>query len=133
MSKTLEQERAADALQKVKEVRQERKDLLIEYSSYAKSLPATILANGLGQAAATLLAKAKDNKKDAHYILYTHLREWLCSDREVVPYNKGEDLMEAITSNDRNAYIRAQAEALAWLQWLKKFAAAYLHNPEGEK
>ncbi|ACV63736.1 hypothetical protein Dtox_2982 [Desulfofarcimen acetoxidans DSM 771] len=28
MSKTLEQERAADALQKVKEVRQERKELL---------------------------------------------------------------------------------------------------------
>lgn len=133
MSKTLEQERAADALQKVRKVEEEGKELQQEYSSYAKSLPATILANGLGQAAATLLAKAKGNKKDAHYVLYKHLNDWLCNDKEEAPYKKEEDLMKAITANDRNAYMRAQAEALAWLQWLKKFAAAYLYNPEGGK
>jgi CRISPR-associated protein Cmr5 len=34
--------------------------------------------------------------------------------------------MAAIVNCDRAVYLRAQAETLAWLEWLKKFAVAFL-------
>ncbi|MBC7326080.1 MAG: type III-B CRISPR module-associated protein Cmr5 [Moorella sp. (in: Bacteria)] len=129
MMRTLEQERAAHALEKVRAVQKtfsgdgEKAD---KFASYVESLPATILANGLGQAAATLLAQAKGVQSDPHYKLYCFLEEWLCRDAAQAPYRQANDLMEAIVNNDRQAYLHAQAEALAWLEWLKKFAVAFL-------
>lgn len=133
MRQTLEQKRAADSLAKINKFREdfeqeERRQK--EYVSYVKSLPATILVNGLGQAAASLLAANKGKlgeKKTAHYILYKHLQDWLCRDSKQAPYQHG-NLMQAITTNDRESYMHAQAEALAWLQWQKKFAVAYLKS-----
>lgn len=125
MGKLIAQKRAADAFKKVNELTSRYNDeWQAKYASYVKSLPATILMNGLGQAAATLLARAKGNKEDPHYVLYAHLESWLCE-------NNG-DLMATITNNDRHAYVQAQVEALAWLEWLKKFATAYLKQREGE-
>ena len=71
-------------------------------------------------------AKNGENQinKDAHYVLYEDLEEWLCRGCKHSPYSCAEDLMDAIIEKDRDAYMRAQAEALAWLQWLKKFAVA---------
>ncbi|WP_449241544.1 type III-B CRISPR module-associated protein Cmr5 [Desulfoscipio gibsoniae] len=124
---TLEQLRAADAFNKINRLLQQRNaDWNEKYASYVQSLPATILMNGLGQAAATLLAAAKGNSEDAHRVLYGHLGDWLCRNNKSAPYQGAGGLMNAIVNNERDAYIRAQAEALAWLQWLKKFAAAYL-------
>jgi CRISPR-associated protein Cmr5 len=34
--------------------------------------------------------------------------------------------LEAITQNGRDKYLQAQAEAMAWLEWHKKLAVAYL-------
>lgn len=125
--KTLEQERAADALAKVRNIDQTlNAEKAEKFASYVEGLPATILANGLGQAAATLLARAKGDRQDPHYKLYVCLQEWLCRDARQAPYRAAVDLMEAIVNNDRTTYLRAQAEALAWLAWLKKFTAAYL-------
>ncbi|WP_152947873.1 type III-B CRISPR module-associated protein Cmr5 [Desulfofundulus thermobenzoicus] len=127
--RTLEQIRAADALGKIRAVQEtfagdeEKAD---KFASYVESLPATILTNGLGQAAATLLAQAKGVQSDPHYKIYRFLEEWLCRDAPEAPYRLAKDLMEAIVSNDRQAYLHAQAEALAWLEWLKKFAVAFL-------
>lgn len=128
MKRTMEQERAADALSKVTETEGKDGQFLAKYVSYVEGLPATILMNGLGQAAATLLAAAK-GKEDPHKFLYDHLRKWLCRDAPQAPYRAQEDLLKAITGNDRATYLRAQAEALAWLVWLKKFAVAYLKEP----
>jgi len=119
---TLAQRRAADALKKIQAL--EGKDYG-KYVSYIKSLPATILMNGLGQAAATLLSAAKGEKKDPHRLLYDHLSSWLCRDADDAPYPAG-DLLESITTNDEDHYLCAQAEALAYLDWLKKFARALL-------
>lgn len=132
MSRTLEQKRAGDAYQKVEGLAGKPEEWQKNYASYAKGLPATILANGLGQAAATLLAAAKGKKDDAHYVLYQHLQGWLCregDDRS--PYSNARNLMANITSEDRNKYMHAQAEAVEWLSWVKKFAAALLSLPEG--
>lgn len=123
---TLAQRRAADALTKVNALKE--KNNYGNYVSYVKGLPAGILMNGLGQAAATLLAAAKGKQDDAHYVLYRHLSEWLCRDALEAPYPNATDLLEAITQNDEADYVRAQAEALAYLEWLKKFAVALLEE-----
>lgn len=141
MQRTLDQERAADAWTKVNEILENKNydtDWKEKYAAYAESLPATILNCGLGQACATLLAASKKRndktvEDDAHHVLYEHLQSWLCRKSPVAPYGEG-DLMEAIISNDRWTYIHAQAEALKWLEWLKKLAVAYLKKTEaGEK
>lgn len=137
MLKTMEQLRAADAWQKVKALYEARgndgqADWNDKFASYAESLPATILMCGLGQAAATLLAAAGGKREDPHYKLYEYLESWLCrDDPQRAPYPRARNLMDAIIANDRDAYMRAQDEALAWLAWLKKFAQAYLKEPKG--
>lgn len=123
----LDQERAADSLEKVKWIQkncnEEDQD---SYADYVERLPATILMNGLGQALAQLLAAAKKNERDPHYLLYRDVQGWLCRDDHRAPYRNASDVLEAITQNDRDKYLQAQAEAMAWLEWHKKLAVAYL-------
>lgn len=106
-----EQERAKAALQWAE------KGVDSDTLSYANGLPAMILMNGLGQTAA--FYKSKGGKHDA---LYTLLSNWLKQPGK--PY-AGKDLLDGITGGDAVSYRAAQAEALAYLQWVKKFAKAY--------
>lgn len=157
--KTMDQRRAEDSMKKVEQIQQklEEKDQ-DRYADYVERLPAAILANGLGQAAAQLLAAAKREKSDGtkpeasenekdhkekdskkpdpkkqspHYLLYHDLSSWLCRDAKEAPYPKCQDLLEGIRACERDQYMLAQAEALAWLEWHKKLAVAYLKRPEG--
>jgi len=125
-SNTLDQRRAVDSLTRVKQLKKSGDPG--KYASYVKSLPASILQNGLGQALATLLAAAKGNTSDAHYVLYSHLHQWLCSDSDDAVYRKAGDVLEALIQHDEKLYLHAQAESLAYLEWLKKFAVAYLSS-----
>ena len=112
------------------------------YVNYVESLPATILMNGLGQACATLLSKAKREtqgdkrikSRDPHFLLYLDLQSWICGTDHSAPYpisGTSEDrLMQKLLSEDEAKYLHAQAEALAYLVWLKKFANAYLQKGE---
>ena len=122
----IERKRAKHALEIIEELQGKSID---KYVSYVKALPATILQNGFGQAMATLLAAAK-GQHDDHKRLYNQLETWLCSKNSLSPYYNQKDLMQAITSHDEQAYILAQSEAMAFLEWLKKFAVAYLSTPE---
>lgn len=133
MGRTAEQERAADALGKVRYI---GKKLDAEgrkrFVSYAESLPVAIMTNGLGQAAATLQARGEGRPHDPHYMLYDALKEWLC-DSPHAPYSGASDLMHALMNGDRGIYLRAQVEALRWLEWIKRFAVAYLKNDVDER
>jgi len=130
--RTLEQERAAHALSKVRLLKEEMDhDEADKFASYVERLPASILNNGLGQALATLLAQAKGDHRDPHYRLFAFIQDWLCRDNSQAPYRSAGDLMEAITGNSRQAYLHAQAETMSWLNWLKKFAVAYLKKDKG--
>ncbi len=125
---TLEQRRAAHALKQINERKAAgRKNNYGNYVSYVSALPATILMNGLGQACATLLSQ-QDTK--GHKELYEDLQSWLCGTDEAAPYRNAGDagtrLIEKITSSNETTYFRAQAEALAYLVWLKKLAKAFL-------
>lgn len=130
--KILEQKRAEYALNTVK---RRLKDFQGDsksrerYLTRAKTLPATIIMCGLGQTTATLLSVGKGKNDNPDQMLYEDLKNWLCDN---VPYQNEEDLITAITDHNRSKYIKAQAEALKLLEWLKKFATAYL-SEEGEK
>lgn len=120
---TLEQKRAHHALQAVLSIKETDYG---NYASYVKRLPVTILMNGLGQAAA--MEKARQSEK-GHEILYSHLQSWLCHAEDGV-FRGRNDLLEAMTQCQEADYVRAQGEALAWLNWLKKFSSAYLQEKE---
>ncbi len=129
--KALVQERIKNAGSNAHEQRKARK-FRDEYKSYAESLPASIVMNGLGQACAMLLAQAKGKsaEQDAHRLLYNHLQDWLRGREHVGVYPKDQDLVEAVINHGQREYIRAQVESLAYLDWLKKFAQAYLTGEE---
>jgi len=127
---SLAQKRAADALRKIKEMkagkeRDPEKGDYGKYTSYVSALPAMILMSGLGQA----MAMVRSRKLAGYSQLYDHLQGWLCGGR---PY-AGDDLINAIVQGSEADYIRAQAEALAYLEWLKKFAVALLDEPAGQQ
>lgn len=121
---TLQQQRAAFALKKVKSALDEAKAdpkragfSEKEFKSQAESFPAMIRMNGLGQAAASYLSKG-----GAHGKLYKLLSDWLKEPNQPYP---SKDLLDAITQQDMHAYRLAQAEALLLLDWVKKFAKAF--------
>lgn len=124
--KTLGQRRAAHALAKIESLKGKN---IGKFDRYVERLPATIVMNGLGQAMAFELAAARlGNSKrtvdlDAHKMLYDTVESWLrvCG---ICP--NGKDLMNTIIDSRQEEYVRAQAEALAYLDWLKMFTQAYL-------
>jgi CRISPR-associated protein Cmr5 len=134
MKRSLEQIRAKYAFdivkKRVKDFEGENKKRE-RYLTMAKSLPATIIMCGLGQTTATLLSVGKEEKDNPDRMLYEDLENWLCNNQEGGIYQE-KDLIKAIVKNDRNKYIKAQVEALKLLEWLKKFATAYL-SKEGDK
>ncbi|MGJ3241628.1 MAG: type III-B CRISPR module-associated protein Cmr5 [Opitutales bacterium] len=124
---TLEQRRAAHALNEIKQL--QSGNHYGNFTSYVDALPAAILTNGLGQAMATELA-GKD--KEGHRKLYEVIQSWLCGGDDTSPYKQGDNLIEAITNSSETDYLRAQPEALAYLVWLKKFARAFLEPGGGQ-
>ena len=134
--KTIEQQRAHNALARVNELRKSPPDaeFLGQYRSYVDRLGPAILMNGLGQALATEIAAAGPNpsgdRERAHSEVYAGVQSWLCRQDGGV-YPAKSDLLRAIVENDEAHYLRAQAEALAWLEWHKKFCRAYLPSDKG--
>ena len=129
---TREQQRAQHALQSVTQVQTKPKKYRDEFKSYAESLPANIVMNGLGQACAMLLAQAKGKSadQDAHRLLYDHLQDWIRGRDNAAVYPNDQDLVKAVINHGQGEYVRAQFESLAYLNWLKKFAQAYLTEEE---
>jgi CRISPR-associated protein Cmr5 len=118
---TLQQERAKHALDKVQS--------WVKLNDGAKlkartsELPFMVHANGLGQAAAFF--KSKKNK-DGYDVVLLALQSWLTQPNR--PFAGKPDLMQAIVDTDLSTYRLAQAEAMAYMDWVKKFASAYLET-----
>ena len=135
--RTIEQKRAANALKRVDELSCQSACFKTRYRAYVDRLGPAIVMNGLGQALATELAAAgaKPKRKDekAHHKLYLSLQQWLCrAEGGVYPSDGDPDLLRAITENDEALYLRAQIEALAWLEWHKKCCRACFPRGEGD-
>ncbi|ASJ09261.1 type III-B CRISPR module-associated protein Cmr5 [Thermococcus siculi] len=140
--RSIEQERAKFAYKKVLKVKKENeKDTKTQsrYRSYVESAPIMILTNGLGQTLAFYLSKLekpvnvfyKDiNPEDftkaeskAYAYLYRHLSEWL-----VKEVTGGEDPLQYYIKKSGMDAILLTEEAIAFLNWLKKFARAMLEE-----
>ncbi|MCP4185405.1 MAG: type III-B CRISPR module-associated protein Cmr5 [Hyphomicrobiales bacterium] len=130
--KSLAQIRAHHALGAIQLIAGKSHSWESNYLAYVKALPATIIMSGLGQALAT--EKAQGNKppgkendvSKGHSKLYIHVGDWLLKGWKTGNYSANRDLLEAIVNDSEAEYVRAQAEAMEYLEWLKKFAVAYL-------
>jgi CRISPR-associated protein Cmr5 len=120
------------------------------YLSYVKSLPATIRSNGLGQALAMLLARAGQDTEAgqggrapaAYGHLYRHVEDWFHSDD--CPHRARVDalvgsagaganrLLKAVLAASQRDYLLIQAETSLYVEWLKKFANAFLRDGAGD-
>ncbi len=131
--RSLAQKRAKHALEQIKTLEKERK--YGNYVAFVKALPATIIMSGLGQALAMEKAgAAKDGDvKLGHMALYKHMDEWLIKGWENSVYEGRGDVLGAICNGCEADYIRAQTEAMDYLEWLKKFAVAFLDDKNQEK
>jgi CRISPR-associated protein Cmr5 len=117
--RSLEQERAAHAYAAVKNEKG-KKDK--ELKSLARSAPASIQSNGLGQTLA--FWKARKEKEEHHLALYHALSGWL---KKQLSLKDDRDLLEWIATEATSLqYRQATAEALAYLNWYKRFAEAEL-------
>lgn len=118
---TIQQKRARHALQRVKSWVPLNEGCKLKARS--SELPFLIHANGLGQAAAFFKSKGS-NDKDGYSIVFSALQSWLTE--ENCSFSGKPDLMQAIVEADLHTYRLAQAEAIQYMDWVKKFASAYL-------
>ena len=123
--RSMDQERAEFALKKIQAILggadQTHK---AEVRRYLNNLPALIRMNGLGQALAFFRMKGEGTAHDA---IYRMVGAWLCdASSKGRIFSESTNALSAITQSDMAHYMAAQNEALALLQWLKKFAVALL-------
>lgn len=128
---TIDQRRAKQAWDDVKGVDEKHRDTLgRKYNSLARSAPAMVQSNGLGQTLAFFRAKAGPSRSGEHWLLYSHLSQWVLSQLMVTDNN---DLLDWIVQQDTQSYRRATSETLAYLSWLKRFAEAVLPEADVNK
>lgn len=128
--KTLDQQRAVFAWDKVEALRGGLKD----YLPLVRNLPSMLQTNGLGQTLAFLMGEEGAKKK-----LYLHLQEWLCMTAPYPVYQsppgKEAHLMRSLAHGSSLTLRHATLEVQALSIWLKRFAeamgnAASAANPE---
>lgn len=112
---TLEQQRAQNAWECAAKYDK-------EHVNIAKGLPALIMNSGLMQ----VLAFAHDKGKK-HDVVATDLRTWLV--RRITNDQKKDDpgfdaFMQVLLQAKPHSYQAINAEAFAWLKWLRQLAAA---------
>ncbi|MCB1975384.1 MAG: type III-B CRISPR module-associated protein Cmr5 [Burkholderiaceae bacterium] len=120
----MDQERAEFALAKIQHICNGPETVQVEVRRYLNGLPALIRMNGLGQALAFYRMKGNGS---SHELIYRMVGEWLCSvSCKGRVFTHDADVLTAIARSDIHHYMAAQNEALALLEWLKKFALALL-------
>ncbi|NHZ71480.1 MAG: type III-B CRISPR module-associated protein Cmr5 [Aquificales bacterium] len=124
-----DQKRAAQAWVDVEQVDNKHRDTLgRKYNSLARSAPAMVQSNGLGQTLAFYRAKAGPTRKkeSEHWLLYTHISRWVMVQLDQKDNAVKDGLLEWIVQQDTQIYRRATAETLAYMTWLKRFSEAVL-------
>ena len=132
MNRTLDQRRAMhawEAVQAVAEANAPRNpagarvpnDAAKKFGVHVRKMPIRIMASGLGQALAFLVAKGNAGS------LLQAIAGWVLHDRQGAtgPANLRDDaLLMAVVRGDSETLQLYTVEALAYLQWLGRFAQA---------
>jgi len=122
--RSLEQKRAERAWADVGQVKAKvNQDVAKKYGKLARSAPADIQANGLGQTLAFWRAKSKGGNENEHHLLFSHVSDWVKEQLKINTAN-GDLLTWIVGQADTDGYRRATTEAIAFLTWLKRFAEA---------
>lgn len=99
-----------------------------EYKQWAKKVPMMIKTNGLGATLAFLFSKGSTQKQ-----LLVDLEKWFRSDEKCKQLidltDKSYDLVGKITEIEMPAYRALTIEAIAFFNWVKRFADGLI---EGE-
>ena len=101
-----------------------KSDQVVPYTSELTAFAASLHENGLGPALAFLRSKAEPAKT----ALYDHLSSWVS---ETIYGKAKADLLELVVANSAEQMMRAQDEALALVNWLRRFAEA--REPKARK
>lgn len=129
---TMQQRRARHALTAIQGTldAEPERDFQKAFKAYVNEMPAMIHMSGLGQAAAFYRSKGNgtdaDAKARARLRVYQLLSQWLREPGQ--PYNGQTDLLGGITTESMQTYRLAQAEAMAYMDWAKKFASAFIET-----
>lgn len=123
MAQLISQQRAAFALKNMTEALKKSPDEQKKILTVANSIPAQIQRTGLGQTLAFALSKQDKSEGIGWKCFYALLQEWLCKEQKIYPE---APLMKHLCEGDIRQYQQAQAEALALLVWVRKFARAML-------
>lgn len=131
--KTLEQKRAKSAWDEIQEIKKE--SFQSEYASWAKKLPVLVLTNGLGQTLAFLKSKSNGDSRTAKAQgrLLETLNGWLLTPPTFKWENNNPDILQRIVESSSDTYRLATMEALAFLNWLRRFAEGYLEKNESQE
>lgn len=114
---TLGQQRARQAWEEVEKACGSMKDFADDFADEAKKMPARIRTAGLAHTLAYLRAKGQGQE------VCSAIEKWVNGRRPPVP-GKPQALVERCIQED-GAFLRyATAEALAYLEWLIRFADA---------
>jgi len=119
--RTLGQKRAEFCLDMLQSLPANIRD---DFKPFTAGLPALILQNGFGQALAFL--KAKANGQDKHHHSFKIITAWLVKMNILNQENNDVDYLRQLSTMDQQAYLHAQKETLAMLEWLKRYANAEL-------
>ncbi len=120
--RSLEQQRAKHAWEKVSQFKRQQPEKQKEMRSLASSAPASIQSNGLGQTLAFWRAKNEVHHRE----LYNALSDWLKT--QIKQIGNGDALDWIIKNASSQEYRYATAEAMAYLNWYKRFAEAELEE-----
>jgi len=121
---TKEQQRASFALKQVEQVFRIPVDK--DSANFVVGVPTMILANGLGQTLAFLLSK-KSSQDNKHTQTFSIIKRWLEQQgiEGLQPETNDLNFLKQFAALEQKHYLCAQQEALAMLQWLKRYVRAF--------
>ncbi len=117
--RTKEQIRSEFALNKIEQKFNGR--VAKDTANFIVGMPTMILTNGLGQSLAFLLSKS-DQK---HKVVFDIIKEWLTIENSNLSANSDIGFLGRFSTIEQKKYLEAQNEALAMLNWLKRYARAF--------
>ena len=115
--RTLAQQRSQFALEKLASLQVDPTKFKTEVTGF----PSLVLQNGFGQAVAFNLSKKVEEKET----IVELVRQWLVDTKKLNAKSNREFLME-LSRMSVSKYLSAQREALAFLDWVKRYANAGL-------
>ena len=140
-ARTLDQKRSDFALKKVMEInfkKDSNNDEKDEIQTFTAGIPSMIKQMGIGLTLAFLLSKAgSGNNSDNKYkLVFNIIKEWLNYkngdiDNSYLPgldaNPEDREFIKKLNDVDQFQYITIQNEAIAIMEWVKKYTAAGFH------